>query len=179
MSSPATPAEHVVGRSAGLAAAACLLSALAVARFGAEPRALVATFVLLTLVVVSIVDVERRIVPNRIVLPATAIVLAAQTALFPERAAEWTLAALGAALVLFLPLVVYPAAMGMGDVKLALFLGAALGKAVVPALALGALSAVPVALFVVARGGVRARKSAIPFAPFLAFGAAVVLLVGD
>jgi prepilin signal peptidase PulO-like enzyme (type II secretory pathway) len=54
------------------------------------------------LVVLSVVDFERRILPNRILLPAIAVVLAAQVAIAPERALEWVLAAVGAALVLFL-----------------------------------------------------------------------------
>ncbi|MGH3033356.1 MAG: prepilin peptidase [Gaiellaceae bacterium] len=175
-----SPAERLV-RPPALAAAglaACMLCALALAQFGVGPHALIAAFVLSTLAVLSAIDVERRLLPNRIVLPATAVVLAAQTAFFPERAAEWVLASVGAALVLFLPLLVHPSAMGMGDVKLGLFLGAALGKAVVPALALGALSAVPVALYMLARGGPQARKATLPFGPFLALGAAVVLLFG-
>jgi leader peptidase (prepilin peptidase)/N-methyltransferase len=181
MSSPRTPAERLAGAPALAAAgaAACALSVVALARFGPEPRALVAAFVLSTLAVLSAIDVERRLLPNRIVLPATAVVLSAQTAFFPERAAEWALASIGAALVLFLPLLVRPSAMGMGDVKLGLLLGAALGEAVVPALALGAVSAVPVAVYLLVRGGPQARKTTIPFGPFLAFGAAVVLLAAS
>lgn len=180
MSSAPTPAERPAGAPALAAAgaAACALSVVALARFGPEPRALVAAFVLSTLAVLSAIDLERRLLPNRIVLPATVLVLSAQTAFFPERAAEWVLASVGAALVLFLPLLVHPSGLGMGDVKLGLLLGAALGEAVVPALALGALSAVPVAVYLLIRRGPGARKAALPYGPFLAFGAAVVLLAG-
>ena len=84
-------------------------------------------------------DLEHRIVPNVIVLPATAIALPAQTLL--HLSPEYALAALGAALFLFLAVLAYPAGMGMGDVKLALFMGAVLGKTVGVALMIGMLAA--------------------------------------
>jgi leader peptidase (prepilin peptidase) / N-methyltransferase len=73
----------------------------------------------------------------------------------------------------------YPAGMGMGDVKLALFMGAVLGKAVAVALMLGMLAALVPGLFLLARHGSRARKMAIPFAPFLALGSVIALFWGD
>jgi leader peptidase (prepilin peptidase)/N-methyltransferase len=130
------------------------------------------------LVVLAAIDLERRIIPNRIVVPAAMLILIAQIALNPDRALEWTAAALGAALFLFLPLLVYPNGMGMGDVKLALLLGVGLGWAIVPALVVGLLAAFVVALVVLARGGLAARKTALPFGPFLALGALVALFLG-
>ena len=79
----------------------------------------------LVLVAVTVTDLERRIVPNRIVVPALAASLAARTILDPSP--RWALAAVAVG-GLFLGLaVVYPAGMGMGDVKLAAFLGSWLG----------------------------------------------------
>jgi leader peptidase (prepilin peptidase) / N-methyltransferase len=69
--------------------------------------------------------------------------------------------------------------MGMGDVKLGFLLGAALGRDVITALALGSLAALPVALYVFARRGRGAREATLPYGPFLALGAAVVLLTGS
>jgi leader peptidase (prepilin peptidase)/N-methyltransferase len=123
------------------------------------------------LVVLAAIDLERRIIPNRIVLPAVVLILAAQITLSPDRALEWTAASLGAALFLLLPLLVYPSGMGMGDVKLALLLGAGLGWAIVPALVAGLFAAFIVALVVLVRGGLAARKTALPFGPFLVLGA--------
>jgi leader peptidase (prepilin peptidase)/N-methyltransferase len=123
------------------------------------------------LVVLAAIDLERRIIPNRIVLPAVVLILAAQIALSPDRALEWTAASLGAALFLLLPLLVYPSGMGMGDVKLALLLGAGLGWAIVPALVAGLFAAFIVALVVLVRGGLAARKTALPFGPFHVLGA--------
>jgi leader peptidase (prepilin peptidase)/N-methyltransferase len=157
----------------GLLVAGCFL------RFGLSGRALVAAVLAATLVVLSAIDVERRILPDLIVLPATGLVLALQLAFFPERALEWVLASLGASLFLFLALLAYPRGMGMGDVKLALLLGAALGKAVMVGLMVGMLAATVLSAVLFARHGLAARKMAIPFGPFLAFGALVALFAGE
>jgi prepilin signal peptidase PulO-like enzyme (type II secretory pathway) len=156
-----------------LLVAACFLA------FGLTPDAFVAAFFVSVLVVLSAIDVERRILPDKIVLPSAAIVLAANVAIHPDRALEWVLAALGASLFLFAALLAYPKGMGMGDVKLCLLLGAALGKLVVVGLMLGMLAALVPAVVLVARHGGAARKMAIPFGPFLALGAVVALFFGD
>ena len=84
------------------------------------------------LVAISAIDIEHRIVPNRIVIPAAAAALIAQ--LVREPSIEWPLAALGASLFLLIAAVAYPRGMGMGDVKFALLLGAFLGRDVAPGL---------------------------------------------
>jgi leader peptidase (prepilin peptidase)/N-methyltransferase len=157
----------------GLLITACFL------RFGFSARAFVGAIFAATLVVLSAIDAERRILPDLIVLPATAVVLTAQIALFPDRTLEWVLASFGAALFLFLALVAYPRGMGMGDVKLALLLGAGLGKAVTVGLMAGMLVALAASTVLFARHGLRARKMFIPFGPFLAFGALVALFWGE
>lgn len=157
-----------------------LTAALVVAcglRFGLTADAVVAAFFCAVLVTLSAIDIERRIVPNRIVLPAAAVVLVVQTLLHPS--IEWTLAALGAALFLFVPALVYPAGLGMGDVKLALLLGAMLGREVTVALMLGFLAAFVPAVVLLAVRGRDARKIPIPFAPFLALGGLVALFAGE
>jgi leader peptidase (prepilin peptidase)/N-methyltransferase len=154
------------------------MAAACFARFGLSAHAIVATCFAVVVLVLAAIDIERRIVPNRIVIPAAGAILVAQIAVSPDRALEWTAAALGAALFLLLPLLVYPSGMGMGDVKLALLLGAGLGWAVVPAFVLALLAAFLVALVALARGGLAARKTALPFAPFLALGALVALFIG-
>jgi leader peptidase (prepilin peptidase)/N-methyltransferase len=158
--------------------ATALLVAACLAHFGLTGRGFVAAFFSAVLVVLSAIDAERRILPDRIVLPATAIVLAANCALFPDRALEWTLSALAVSGFLFLALLAYPRGMGMGDVKLALLLGAALGKAVAVAMAIGLFSALAVGIVLIARDGSGARKTAVPFGPFLALGSIVALFAG-
>jgi leader peptidase (prepilin peptidase)/N-methyltransferase len=145
--------------------------------FGLTPEALVAAFFCSALVAVSATDLEHRIVPNRIVIPAAAIVLVAQTAIEPSP--EWAIAALGASGFLLVAALVYPAGMGMGDVKLALLMGAALGRTVPVALMVGMIAALLPSIVLLARHGSAARKMGIPLAPFLALGSVVALFAGD
>jgi leader peptidase (prepilin peptidase)/N-methyltransferase len=154
-----------------------LLIVACVVRFGVTPEAAVAAFFCSVLVAISAIDVEHRIVPNRLVLPAFAVVLLAQTAIEPS--AEWLLGALGASAFLLAAALAYPKGMGMGDVKLALLLGAMLGREVGVALMLGMLFSLVPAAVLAARHGARARKMALPFAPFLALGSVVALFAGD
>jgi leader peptidase (prepilin peptidase) / N-methyltransferase len=154
-----------------------LLVGASVLAFGLSAEAAVAAFFCAALVAVSVVDLERRIIPNRIVLPAAAIVLAAQTLLFPSP--EWALAAVGASLFLFIAALAYPAGMGMGDVKLALLLGAMLGRTVPVAMMIGMIAALVPSVVLLVRHGSAARKMGIPFGPFLAFGGIVGLFAGD
>jgi len=144
--------------------------------FGLSGKAVLAAFFCAVLVAITATDITHRIVPNRIVLPAAALVLVAHTALQPSP--EWALGALGAALFLFIAALAYPGGMGMGDVKLALLLGAMLGRYVGVGLMLGMLAAIVPSVFLLARHGAAARKMGIPFAPFLALGAVVALFVG-
>jgi len=147
--------------------------------FGLTGDAVVASYFCAVLVALSAIDVERRILPDKIVLPSFLAVLAAQIALHPGQTPEWVLGAFGASLFLFAALLAYPKGMGMGDVKLALLLGAMLGKLVGVGLMVGMLAAMVLAVVLVARHGAAARKMAIPFGPFLAFGAIVALFAGQ
>jgi leader peptidase (prepilin peptidase)/N-methyltransferase len=158
-------------------AATALLVVACVLRFGLTAYGLTAAFFCAVLVVLSAIDLEHRIVPNRIVLPATAVVLVAQ--MLREPSLEWLLAALGAATFLFVAALAYPKGMGMGDVKLALLLGAMLGTSVAVAMMVALVSALVPSLVLFALHGRAARKMAIPFAPFLALGALVALFAGD
>jgi leader peptidase (prepilin peptidase)/N-methyltransferase len=154
-----------------------LLVAGCVLAFGLTLDALLASFFCTILVVLSVIDLEHRIIPNRIVLPAAAVVLVAQTALHPSP--EWAIAALAGSLFLFVGALAYPKGMGMGDVKLMLLIGAMLGRTVGVGLLVGMFLALVPSLVLLARHGAAARKQAIPFAPFLAGGALVALFAGD
>jgi leader peptidase (prepilin peptidase)/N-methyltransferase len=157
-----------------LAAAIIALASAALASFALD-RAFVAVLLAGPLVVLSSIDIERGIIPNRIVGPATAVVLLAQLALFPERASHWLLAPLVAAALLAWPSLFGRSWLGMGDVKLALLIGVGLGWGVFGALVIASLCMFPVALLVLARGGPAARKATLPFGPFMSIGAIVVL----
>jgi leader peptidase (prepilin peptidase) / N-methyltransferase len=155
----------------GILVAGCVLA------FGVTWGALLASFFCAVLVVISAIDLEHRIIPNRIVIPAFGIVLAGQTLLQPSP--EWALAALGASAFLLVAAIAYPAGMGLGDVKLALPMGAMLGRVVPVALMLGMLLALVPSVVLLARHGAAARKMGIPFGPFLALGSVIGLFWGD
>jgi leader peptidase (prepilin peptidase)/N-methyltransferase len=159
--------------------ATALLVAACFFRFGLTGQAVVGAYFCAALVVLSAIDAERRILPDLIVLPSFLLVLGANLALEPDRWVEWIGSSLGASLFLFLALVAYPRGMGMGDVKLALLLGAGLGKVVGVGLMIGMVAALAASTILFARHGLAARKMAIPFGPFLAFGAIVALFVGQ
>ena len=158
-------------------ATTALLVAACVFSFGLTWDAAVAAFFCAALVAISATDIEHRIIPNRIVLPAAGVVLAANTMLHPSL--EWTVAGVGAALFLLVAALAYPAGMGMGDVKLALLLGVALGRTVPVAMLVGMISALVPSIVLFARHGSAARKMKIPFGPFLAFGGVVALFAGQ
>ena len=153
-----------------------LLTSACILKFGVSLHALVAAFFCACLVAVSATDLERRVIPNLIVLPGAAVVLVANTLLDPS--VEWAAAGLGAALFLFVAALAYPGGMGIGDVKLALLLGAAVGRTIPVALLVGMLSAIVPSAVLLVRHGSAARKMAIPFGPFLAFGGVVALFAG-
>jgi prepilin signal peptidase PulO-like enzyme (type II secretory pathway) len=137
---------------------------------------LVALFFIGVLVAISAIDIRHRIVPNRIVLPAAAVVLAVRTAFHPS--VVWFAAGVGAALFLLIAALARPGGMGMGDVKLALLLGFAVGPTVPVAIVIALVTAVVPSVALIVRHGAAGRKMGIPFAPFLALGGVVALLVG-
>ena len=166
--------EHVL-RSVELVTAALLAACLV--KFGLSLQAAAAGVFCAALVVTTATDLTHRIVPNRVVLPATLVVFVLMTAADPSL--EWAIAGLGAATFLLVAALAYPGGMGMGDVKLALLMGVALGYTVAVALPLGMIAALVPSVILLARYGARARKMAIPFAPFLALGSVITLFAGD
>jgi leader peptidase (prepilin peptidase) / N-methyltransferase len=145
--------------------------------FGLSLRAAAAAVFCAALVVVTATDLMHRVVPNKVVVPAAVGVLALMT--LAEPSPEWATAAAGASAFLLVAALAYPGGMGMGDVKLALLMGAALGRAVPVALMLGMIAALVPSAVLFARHGSKARKMAIPFAPFLALGSVAALFGGD
>ena len=131
------------------------------------------------LAAITLTDLERRIIPNRILIVAAvagaAIAAVGDPGSLPERA----IAAAAAGGVLFAAALAYPKGMGLGDVKLAAAMGVFLGRNVAPAILVALLAGSLVGLAMIARDGAAARKRAIPFGPFLALGGVVGLLYGD
>jgi leader peptidase (prepilin peptidase)/N-methyltransferase len=164
-------------RDLAIELATALLLVGCVLAFGFTLKTAAAAIACGALVVVTATDLERRIVPNGVVLPAAAAVLALRTVAHPSPA--WAIGALGAAGFLFLAALAYPGGMGMGDVKLALLIGALLGRTTPVAVLIALFLALVPSAVLLARHGARARKIAIPFAPFLAVGAVVALFAGE
>jgi leader peptidase (prepilin peptidase) / N-methyltransferase len=167
---------HIPLRYPAVELVTALLLAGSVWKFGLSGSAAVASFFCLALVAVSATDLEHRIIPNRIVVPAGVIVLAANSALHPGP--QWAIGAFGASGFLLVAALAYPGGMGMGDVKLAFLMGAALGKTVPVALFVGMIAAMIPGIVLLVRHGRAARKMGVPFGPFLALGSVVALFAG-
>jgi leader peptidase (prepilin peptidase) / N-methyltransferase len=131
------------------------------------------------LVPITLIDLERRIIPNRITGPAALAALVAIAALDLDFLPEALIAGVAAGGFFFVAALVYPSGMGMGDVKLAGVLGLYLGRAVAPAVFIALIGGVVVGVAVIARKGAReGRKTAVPFGPFLALGGLIALFAG-
>jgi leader peptidase (prepilin peptidase)/N-methyltransferase len=163
----------------GAAIVAAAASAACLARFGLSARSVVGVPFVCVLAALAAIDLETRLLPNRIVLPATIVFLLAQIALFPDQALEWVIAGLGAGLVFLVPALISPRSFGMGDVKVMLLLGVVLGRAVGFAVFVASFVGLCFALAALSREGRGALKSTIPFGPALAAGGIVALLVGE
>ncbi len=132
-----------------------------------------------TLAAITLTDLERRVIPNKVLIVAAVLGLAIVAASDPGSLPERAIAASAAGGLLFLAALAYPRGMGMGDVKLAAVMGLFLGRNVAAAILVALLAGSLVGLAMIARHGVAARKRAIPFGPFLALGGVVGLLAGD
>jgi leader peptidase (prepilin peptidase)/N-methyltransferase len=139
------------------------------------------SIVLILLVVpAALIDLEHRIIPNRITALGAVLALVLGTALDPAGEPGRLIAGAVAGGFLLLAALAYPGGMGMGDVKLAAVMGLLLGSAVAPAILIALLLGVLVGAVVIARkGAAEGRKTAIPFGPFLAIGALVAVFAGQ
>ena len=131
------------------------------------------------LIAVAGIDLEHRVVPNRILLPMAVWGVGATAVIRPSALPEALAAGAGAFAFLLLAAVIHPRGMGMGDVKLAGVMGLYLGVAIVPALFLAFLSGSVVGIALLARHGAAGRKKGVPFAPFLALGGIAGLIAGQ
>jgi leader peptidase (prepilin peptidase)/N-methyltransferase len=130
------------------------------------------------LAAVTLTDLERRIIPNRILLAGAILCVAIAAPTDPGGMAERVIAAAAAGGLLLLAALAYPKGMGLGDVKLAAVMGLFLGRSVAPAIFVALLAGSVVGLALIARHGAAGRKMAIPFGPFLALGGVVGMLSG-
>jgi leader peptidase (prepilin peptidase) / N-methyltransferase len=157
-----------------------LLCALVVLAKGPDEDALLGLVLVLLLVPITLIDLDHRIIPNVITGPGSIVAIALVAVLSPGDLVEHLIAGAAAGGFLLVAAVVYPAGMGMGDVKLTgmmgLYLGSAVAPAVFSALILGSLVG---ALIIARLGAEKGRKTAIPFGPYLAIGGLIGLFAGD
>jgi len=132
-----------------------------------------------TLLAVTLTDLERRIIPNKILIVAAIAAVAIAAIGDPSSLPQRAMSAAIAGGALFAVALAYPRGMGLGDVKLAATMGLFLGRNVAPAILVALLAGSLVGLAMIARDGAAARKRAVPFGPFLALGGIAGLLVGD
>ena len=132
------------------------------------------------LVPITLIDLDHRIIPNRLTFIGAVAALVVLAAMRPQDLVEHLVAGVAASGFLLAAALARPGGMGMGDVKLAGVLGLFLGAAVAPALLAALLAGTIAGLAIIARkGSVEGRKTAIPFGPFLAVGGCVGIFVGD
>jgi leader peptidase (prepilin peptidase)/N-methyltransferase len=143
--------------------------------------AITLSIVLILLVVpAALIDLEHRIIPNRITALGAVLALLIGVVLDPAGEPERLIAGAAAGGFLLLAALAYPGGMGMGDVKLAGVMGLFLGAPVAAAILIALVSGVLVGALVIARKGTRVgRKTAVPFGPFLALGALVAVFAGQ
>jgi len=157
-----------------------LLYAATVAVLWGEPTEIALGLVFVTtLLAITLTDLERRVIPNKILVVAAIAGVAIAAIGDPSSLPERAIAAAAAGGGLFLVALAYPRGMGLGDVKLAAVMGLFLGRSIAPAILVALLTGSVVGLFLIARHGAQARKRTIPFGPFLAIGGVVGLLAGD
>lgn len=165
-----------------------ILFALAAAKFDLTVEAFIYSAFFWVLVVLTVIDLDHKLLPDRVVYPAFVVgwIALVAAALADSDAGRLTDAAMGALIFggfFFLVAFIYPAGMGGGDIKLAFVLGTFIGYLGAPGLVLIGMflsfligSVVGVGLMVASDKG---RKTQVPFGPFLAAGTVAAILWGQ
>lgn len=161
-------------------AATALLCVGAVLAHGSTSGIALSVVLILLLLPAALIDLEHRIIPNRITALGAVLAVVIGTALDPAGEPERLIAGASAGAFFLVAALAYPGGMGMGDVKFAAMIGLFLGESVIPAILIALVAGVIVGVLVMARKGVqKGRKTAVPFGPFLALGALVAIFAGS
>lgn len=172
--------ERISARYPVVEAATAALYAAVVLAFDETVDVVLGLALVTFLVPLTLIDLQHRLLPNKLVLPAGVVAIAASLALDPAGTPERLIAGAAAFGFFFLAAAAKPGGMGMGDVKLAGVLGLYLGASVAVAVFVALIAGVLVGAIVMARvGAAEGRKTAVPFGPFLALGAVVAMFAGD
>jgi leader peptidase (prepilin peptidase)/N-methyltransferase len=171
---PISPKYPIVEAVTALLCAACVL------RFGADRDVWLGLVFVLLLVPITLIDLEHHIIPNVLSAIGAAAAFVLLVAFDVDALTSHVIAGLAAGGFFLIAAIVYPAGMGMGDVKLAGVMGLFLGRAVIPAIFAALIAGTIVGAIVIARlGAQEGRKKGIPFGPWLALGSLVGLFAGD
>lgn len=154
-------------------------AATAVVLYDDPPELALGLVFVALLAAITLTDLERRVIPNAILLAGAVLGVAIVAVTDPSSLGERVAAGAGAGGFLLVAALAYPRGMGMGDVKLAAVMGLFLGTAVAPAIAVALCAGAAVGITLMLRHGAAARKQAVPFGPFLALGGFVGLLAGN
>jgi leader peptidase (prepilin peptidase)/N-methyltransferase len=163
-------------RDVAAAVVAAAAAVLCVAVLGFSALDLTAAAVAASLVWVAAIDLEYRLLPNRIVVPALVGLLVVTAVLDPSLALERLLASAATGAFFLVAAVIRPGSLGFGDVKLAALVGALLGADTMLGLVFTFVALAVVSLVLVARHGRVALKTMLPLGPFFAVGALLALL---
>jgi leader peptidase (prepilin peptidase) / N-methyltransferase len=161
-----------------VAAAAVALAAWSVADFGASGRALVGVVLCPALILLAMIDLRHRVLPNAIILPVVLAIGLIVAAADPAGFLEHLYSALALFGFLFLFAAFVPSGLGMGDAKLGFLLGLALGSRTLSAMLATFAASFLAALWILARQGISARKQTIPFGPYMALGGILAFFLG-
>jgi leader peptidase (prepilin peptidase)/N-methyltransferase len=171
--------EPISARYPLVEALTAVLCALVVVAKGADEDAWLGIALVLTLVPITFIDLDHRIIPNRIVGPSAVLAVVILALTNVDALPDHLIAGAAAGGFFFVAVLAYPRGMGMGDVKLAGVLGLYLGSSVAPALLAAMLFGTIVGgAIIVQKGAAEGRKTAVPFGPFLALGALLGLFAG-
>lgn len=154
-----------------------LLFAASAYEFGIGLALLSALVLICVLIVLAGIDLEHRLLPNVIVVPAALLGLALSVLQDPGRWWVYLVSSVAVSGGLLALALAYPGGMGMGDVKMGGMLGAFLGPYAALAVFLGAVTGAATAGVLMAAGKMD-RRYALPFGVFMSIGALVTLFVG-
>ena len=164
--------------AAAVAIVGVALAVTSVVDFGLSGRALVGAVLCPVLILLAAIDMRHRLLPNEIVLSSALLMALIVAATNPAGFFEHLEAGLALFGFLFLFAGVFKGGLGMGDAKLGLLLGLALGSRTFSAMMVAFVGLFLAALWIIATQGLAARKKAIPFGPFIALGGILAFFIG-
>jgi leader peptidase (prepilin peptidase)/N-methyltransferase len=158
--------------------AAAAIFAFLYYRYGFTGHMLLISVYMAIFLLITVIDMEHRLVLNRVIGPSILLALIAGSF---TPGLSWKQSLVGGLLgfgFFYIVALINPGGMGIGDVKLAAFIGLVTGfPAVIVALLVGILTGGLVSLFLVVTR-IRSRRDAIPYGPFLVLGGVLGLLWG-